>query len=458
MSPLNQLTSGASSRGYGIFSASNNINYLGIATQPISSWSQGFAIIGDASNNVYPVGNYKPSGVINKANGFVAKLNTIGNTSWQRYLESDKPSTGSDTDRIIGIGLDSSNNVYVTGFRGYNANSYLGGFIAKYDTSGSLVWQKELTRTTNNIEFFGSVTDSSGTTYIAGRYDQSTPYFVKYDSSGNVVWEKLINSHTGAGYDASLDSSGNVYFVGQFGWSGGGLAGFIIKYNSSGTEQWQRRIANNDIQANQTAILWGVSTNSSGDSYVTGTVVSPTQYDVVIAKYNTSGTLQWQRVLANSVNGFNLGYGIAIDSSDNSYITGRMTTSTNTEMFIAKYNSSGTYQWQRKITNNNGTSECIGYNTAIDSLGNFMAVGYSGVASGQTSAFYMRAPADGSLTGSYSVATQTVAYATSTTLTDGAGAMVDNAGVLTTGSPSTTASAGTLSDNAGVLSFNSRSI
>ena len=41
---------------------------------------------------------------------------------------------------------------------------------------------------------------------------------------------------------------------------------------------------------------------------------------LLIAKYNSSGTYQWQRTLGGTSD--DEGHGIAIDSSDNVYVTG----------------------------------------------------------------------------------------------------------------------------------------
>ena len=51
-----------------------------------------------------------------------------------------------------------------------------------------------------------------------------------------------------------------------------------------------------------------------GESYTSGT-------GALIVKYDSSGTIQWQRKLGGSSHSAN-GFGIAIDSSDNLYITG----------------------------------------------------------------------------------------------------------------------------------------
>ena len=65
-------------------------------------------------------------------------------------------------------------------------------------------------------------------------------------------------------------------------------------------------------------------------------------------------TKQWTRQLGSS--GFDEGYGVTVDSSDNIYVTGSTkggldgnTSSGGNDIFLVKYNSSGTKQWTKQL-------------------------------------------------------------------------------------------------------------
>ena len=100
------------------------------------------------------------------------------------------------------------------------------------------------------------------------------------------------------------------------------------------------------------SIATALAVDSNNNCYVGG--IYGTSTTGFISKYNSSGVLQWQRKL--SQNGSSYGYGIALDSSNNVFITGQLTDSTRSNMLVAKYNTSGTLQWQRNLYENSGSS------------------------------------------------------------------------------------------------------
>ena len=101
---------------------------------------------------------------------------------------------------------------------------------------------------------------------------------------------------------------------------------------------------------------FGVTVDSSNNIYVTGNTKGNLDgnytsgvYDIFLVKYNSSGTKQWTKQLGTSAN--DQGYGVTVDSSNNIYVTGQTnggldgnTSSGNADLFLVKYNSSGVKQ------------------------------------------------------------------------------------------------------------------
>jgi uncharacterized delta-60 repeat protein len=265
------------------------------------------------------------------------------------------------------VATDSSDNVYGIGFTsatGAGGQDYL---LVKYDPAGAIQWQRTLGIATSDFGF-GGTADSSGNVYVTGQRrfaSYNDILTAKYNSSGTLQWERAasVNSYEG-GVDVKVDSSGNVYALAQTDAAGqGGSIYLLIKYNSAGTLQFQKAYGStlNEYPSSLTI-------DSSDNIYMTGAVYSaPTHYDFLTIKVNTSGAIQWARTFGGSDADY--AESIITDSSGNVYVHGRTSSyGPGTGAFlIAKYNSSGTLQWQKTL---GGTSTDTGNAVAIDSSGN----------------------------------------------------------------------------------------
>jgi uncharacterized delta-60 repeat protein len=211
----------------------------------------------DASNNIYVVGAYITGGSTQQS---VSKFTPSGTNSWDRIWGGDS------TDIARGVALDSSGNIYVVGetaSTGLTAGS-VDQTLVKYDSSGTLQWSKTWGGDGDD-RANGVALDSSGNIYVVGEtastgftVGSSDQTLVKYNPSGIEQWSKTWG---GDGSDQAntlaLDSSGNIYVVGETnssGLTGGGDDQTLVKYSSSGVEQWSK--------------TWGGSTPDSAGSVV----------------------------------------------------------------------------------------------------------------------------------------------------------------------------------------------
>jgi len=184
--------------------------------------------------------------------------------------------------------------------------------------------------------------------------------------------------------DCAIDSSGNTYYIGTFITTGAiTYYGAVTKTDNSGAILWQRYVSVNHVYGAQ---LFRCVVDSNNDLYVFGLRSDgggsgpPGVYDVVVFKYSSSGTLVWQRVLTTGIPGevefAQFPPALCIDTDDNVYIGFGQFYGDPT---IAKYNSSGVLQYQVKITTpSNYWINHLFYDSSNDTIcysGNFCAVG-----------------------------------------------------------------------------------
>lgn len=249
----------------------NGQDYTGDYTKSVSA---------DSSGNVYACG--QTNGYGNPRRLLFYKLNSSGTLQWTKTTYQGSYHVDSD----VGTECDNNGNPHVFGGAGG------GGFIHKFDSSGNHQWQ----RTTGADHYWNAKFDSSNNMYLTGQNDNYYHMVIsKVDSSGNFVWSRKLSQSSvwigGRGID--LDSSGNIYVCGNFRPTGGGNPNgmFIVKYDNSGTLQWQRIISNSNNEDNAQGLAV-----AADKIYINGSAGATGSYTPgFMAQYDTSGNIQWQR-------------------------------------------------------------------------------------------------------------------------------------------------------------------
>jgi hypothetical protein len=360
----------------------------------------GNAVAVDDSGNIYVTG-YSTGNLDGNTNAggadiFLTKFNSSGTKQWTRLAGT----TGDDQGNAVAA--DSSGNIYVTGYTSgtLDGNAYAGGgdiFLIKFDRSGNKLWS--LLAGTDGFDSGNGIgLDSSGNIYItgftSGSLDQNTNaggsdiFLIKYDSSGTKQWTRLagtIGQDSGTG--VAIDNSGNVYVTGltQGNLDGNINAGpydsFLMKFDSAGIKQWTRLSGTTgDDQAR------AVGVDNSGNVYVTGLTQGNLDgninagggyTDIFLMKYDSSGTKQWTRLAGTP--SWDMGYGVAVDRGGNVYVTGltqgNLDGNINAgpyDSFLMKFDSAGIKQWTRLAgVGANGDS----YGVAVDTSGSVYLTG-----------------------------------------------------------------------------------
>ena len=298
-------------------------------------------------------------------------------TVWEKRYNG----TGNDYDEATSVFVDAAGNIFVAG-ASTGAGSGLDYLVVKYNSGGLVQWVSRYNGPGNGDDDAYLVkADNPGNVYVSGASTGAgTDYdycVVKYNSSGAQQWAARYNG-PGNGidevYSLQIDNSGNVYVTG---YSFGGSSGddiCTIKYNSSGIEQWVRRYngsANNDDYGNSILL------DNSGNVYaVCASTETGSDQDYLVIKYNSAGVLQWTYFYNGPGNSEDFPSSGAIDAGGNIYITGYSVGSgTERDYCTVKLNNNGQQLWASRYDGPDGWDEA--FNVVIDNAGNVYVTGNS---------------------------------------------------------------------------------
>jgi len=287
--------------------------------------------------------------------------------------------SGNGYDEGYGIATDSSGNVWIAGWVNGPSKDI---WVAKYNSSLVLQASATFNGSANNVDTgYGIATDSSGNVWVTGSLlnvgsEFDNIWVAKYNSSLVLQASATINGSSNSsdrGQGITTDSSGNVWVTGQIDENTGDNI-WVAKYNSSLVLQASATINGSGIAFDQGT---GITTDSSDNVWVTGSVNETSEADNIwIAKYNSSLVLQASATINGSGNTNDSGQGITTDSSGNVWVTGSVNeTSEGSNIWVAKYNSSLVLQASATI-NGSGNTNDYGTGIARDSSGNVWVTGW----------------------------------------------------------------------------------
>jgi uncharacterized delta-60 repeat protein len=329
----------------------------------------------DSSNNIY-ISGYTNSSGAGDLDMVLVKYNSIGEQQW------NKTWGGSDRDSGMAVALDSSNNIYITGYTDSFGSGSLDMVLVKYNSLGEQQWNK----TWGGISLdMGSsvVLDSSDNIYLAGRTSNfgagdMDMVIVKYNSLGEQQWNKTWGgSDEDSGIEMVVDPFDNIYLVGWTTSFGAGKNDMVlVKYNNLGEQLWNTTWGgtNHDLG-------YSIGLDSLNNVYITGAAnfplfnpFNPMISDIGLVKYNSSGSQQWSTTWGGSDE--DSGNGIAINPSDNIYLGGitKSSGAGGKDMVIVKYNNLGEQQLN---TTWGGSEDEIVTEIKFDSSNNIYITGYT---------------------------------------------------------------------------------
>ncbi len=337
---------------------------------------------------------------------------------------------GKSDDRATRIRVDLAGNSYIGGFTDawddfpvLNASQpkrggRKGGIVAKFSSSGSLLWATHLGGAKSNYKYSnfeaytevtGLALDATGNIFVAGDTDaldfpmvkavqsvllgSRSSFLVKYSGEGHINWSTYINELYVR--DIATDSNGAVYLAALKQRPKKGGVAVIAKYDGLGKRIWERELGGAEHNTNVRRIaLDGDGNIYLGGNVQIGSLPNPRaapQYDKgqawnpFIAKFDGKGELLWSTKIGGEKKDHLSG--ISADNKGNIYAVGS-TTSTEFPIlnaaqpnrpgkkdgFVAKFSTDGKLLWSTYL---GSTGNDSALSVVPDFKGNIHVTGYT---------------------------------------------------------------------------------
>ena len=319
----------------------------------------------------------------------IVKYSTTGLAQWVSYTNS-----GTTENYLYTIKLDNNGDVYASAYYSSNSNLVPG--------SGSNI-ALNFTGTGTLDTVIIKYTSSNGAAIIVriGGTQTTGNVFMNFDSSNNLIFTGYFSSATAVVYNPGSSSSGfrTINRVGT------GTNGLVVEFNSSLSTQWVSSWGPSSGNVFTSIVLTDTNNNVIVGGYIQGntTIVGATGLNtsvsnlgsntLVVAKYNSSGVIQWVGRTGKSGSGstpitmaidnqgsiyiFNSYFGGSIDIFDkDNFNFATIPNSGSADMVLVKYTSAGLVQWANMMSS---TQFDYGTNMSFDGNNNLYVSGnYSG--------------------------------------------------------------------------------
>jgi hypothetical protein len=381
------ILSAICSIGFASFSNAQSANLIWAQGSGSADFEMVRDLITDNAGNVISVGQFANTVDFDPGPGthnltsagasdiFIMKQDANGNLLWAHSFGNY------DSDAAYGVGVDASNNIYITGtFRyevdfdptagDYTIGNALAGnagqiYLLKLNAAGNLVWVNYMGNISGSSQGLVIAVETTGLSVISGTFNTTVDFdpnggttnltantttnydiFVaSYTSDGDLNWAHGFGGTSGNNFpeDIALDASNNVILTGSYGGTAdldptagtqtantlGYDDAFIMKFTSGGIFLWAKSVGS----------IWGdygfaTVADSNDDIYFVGAFRQDIDLDpgagtsnysiganenTFIVKLSWNGNFIWSKTLEN---GYSRPKAVDLDENDNLYIAG----------------------------------------------------------------------------------------------------------------------------------------
>lgn len=289
------------------------------------------------------------AGSTGTANGAIitARLGSDNSITWGKDLSAS--ATNSTASNMV---LDTSNNMYVVGTTDDGGSANIECYVSKFDSAGALQWQRTIGTNSNERFYDLALIDGETNLMVTGRTGTSTVegIILKLSSSTGLIGTQRVAGNISIVRAITTDASGNIYILLTQPSTAARDNTIIIKMDSSFNQTWAVELTTGSPGTVDTGGS-AIGVDSSGNVYVTVTTTASQDY---FLKFNSSGVLQWEKTFNYQTN--NGWYAMTLDTSGNIYLAGDFG-GTSVVAQLLKFDSSGTLLWGRGLNGYGGTED-----------------------------------------------------------------------------------------------------
>lgn len=279
-------------------------------------------------------------------------------------------------------------------------------WVIKYNSRGSMVWQKTFGGTSDdNARSIIQTSDGgyaiagysiSNNGNVSGNHGSVDMWIIKISSSGALQWQRSLGgTNLDYAYSIVQSTDGGYAVAGETKSNNGDVSGnhgardlWVVKLSSTGTLQWQKTFGGTDDEVAKSIIatadggyaVAGYTQSNNGD--VSG---NQGDRDFWVIKINSAGTLQWQKTFGGPLVD---SAATIVQNTDGSYtVAGDTSLSSGNvvgthDFWVVKISSTGALQWQKTF---GGTGDDWANSVIQTTDGGYVAAGYTGSNDGDVS-------------------------------------------------------------------------